>query len=72
MKWLVTLEADIDAAQLQELLRPLDSTLLADTPMIPMGKEFVIEVEGPDNLANRIGVVSGIKAVHPSSEITLY
>lgn len=72
MKWILTLEASTQRGDLREALEKAGSTLDEDTPMIPVEHDTTVEVEGPADLPRRLRNVPGIKAVHPSSDLTLY
>jgi len=72
MKWLLTLPAGINDDRLKQILGSIGSTLDANASFIPMDGDVVVEVVGPQDLPTRIGGTPEIKAIHPSSEMTLY
>jgi hypothetical protein len=72
MKWLLTLKAHPGAARLEEMLRSAGSRLDENESVIPMGSDVVIEVEGPADFPARIKQAPEVRAVHPSSDMTLY
>lgn len=72
MKWLVTLKADPGKARLDEILRSAGSRLDDNTAIIPMEGDVVVEVEGPADFPGRVKQAPEVKAVHPSSDLTLY
>ena len=72
MKWLVTLKADPGKTRLDEILRSAGSRLEQHTTIIPMEGDVVVEVEGPADFPSRVKQAPEVKAVHPSSDMTLY
>jgi hypothetical protein len=72
MKWLVTLKADPGKARLDEILRSAGSRLDENAAMIPVESDVVVEVEGPADFPDRVKAAPEVRAVHPSSDLTLY
>ena len=72
MKWLLTLKAHPGTARLDEMLRSAGSRLEEDAAIIPMEGDVVVEVEGPADFPSRVKEAPEVKAVHPSSDMTLY
>ena len=72
MKWLLTLKAHPGTTRLDEMLRSAGSQLEENAPVIPMEGDVVVEVEGPADFPDRVKSAPEVKAVHPSSEMTLY
>jgi hypothetical protein len=72
MKWLLTLNADPGTSRLEEMLRSAGSRLGENATIIPMEGDVVVEVEGPADFPDRVKSAPEVKAVHPSSDLTLY
>jgi hypothetical protein len=72
MKWLLTLKAHPGTARLDEMLRSAGSRLEENAAIIPMEGDVVVEVEGPADFPSRVKEAPEVKAVHPSSDMTLY
>jgi hypothetical protein len=72
MKWLLTLEAGIDHSRLRQILQSAGSSLAADAAMVPINGDVIVEVEGPADFPSKVRTAPEVKAVHPSSEMTLY
>jgi hypothetical protein len=72
MKWLLTLKAHPGTARLDEMLRSAGSALQENTPVTPVDGDVVVEVDGPKDFPDRVKGAPEVKAVHPSSDITLY
>lgn len=72
MRWLVTIDAEVTLEQIRSLLKGLGVEGQDDLEPIPLDGEQVVEVEGPKDLPARASKVPSIRAVHPSSEMTLY
>jgi hypothetical protein len=72
MKWLLTLSAETDDSRIRQILCSAGSTLDANASRIPIDGDVVVEVEGPEDLPSKLRSIPEIKAVHPSSEMTLY
>ena len=71
-RWLVTVQGDPDGTVLRRVLESLGVGDLDDLDPIPSDGDQVVEVEGPDDLPARAADVPEVRAVHPSSEMTLY
>jgi hypothetical protein len=72
MKWILTLASGTKSARVKQLLEAIGSSFDPDTPMIPVDGDMTLEVEGPSDLPKRIKDKPEVKAIHPSSELTLY
>jgi|EndMetStandDraft_2_1072991.scaffolds.fasta_scaffold388991_1 hypothetical protein len=72
MKWIVTLDPATKDERLKVILEATGSSAEADAPMIPVDGDVTVEVEGPADLPKRIQSHPEVKAVHPSSEMTLF
>jgi len=72
MKWLLTLKSHPGTARLNEMLRSAGSRLEENAAIIPMEGDVVVEVEGPADFPSRVKEAPEVKAVHPSSDMTLY
>ncbi|MGB9366798.1 MAG: hypothetical protein WCE79_12390 [Xanthobacteraceae bacterium] len=72
MKWIVTLESGIKHESVKRILEATGSSAEEDAPMIPVDGDVTVEVEGPSDLPKRAREHPEVKAVHPSSELTLY
>jgi hypothetical protein len=70
--WLVTIKANLDPAALRDVLESVGVEDLDDLEPIPSDGDQVVAVEGPRDLPDRAALVPEIRAVHPSSEMTLY
>ena len=72
MHWLVTIEGELAPRTLRTVLARAGVEKLYDLDSIPLDGDQVVEVEGPRDLPDRAAAVPEIRAVHPSSEVTLY
>jgi hypothetical protein len=72
MKWILTLESGTQTERVRQLLEQAGSSLQAHAAMIPVDGDVAVEVEGPADLPKRIENQPEVKAVHPSSDLTLY
>ena len=73
VKWLVVIDSKHLKSELPKLLKKASATIVMSSPPVPLsGGELSIEVEGPADLATRLGRHDVIKGVYPSSDLTLY
>lgn len=72
MHWLVTIKGELAPRTLRTVLARCGGEKLDDLDPIPLDGDQVVEVEGPHDLPDRAAAVPEIRAVHPSSELTLY
>jgi len=72
MDWLVTFKGDVAPGAMRAILERVGVTHLDDIDPIPCDGDQVVEVEGPRDLPDRAAAVPEIRAVHPSSEMSLY
>lgn len=72
MHWLVTINGELDSRTLRTVLARAGGEKLDDLDPIPLDGDQVVEVEGPSDLPDRAAAIPEIRAVHPSSELTLY
>ena len=72
MKWLVVIDSDLVSSVLQ-MLKQVSAQVLPFSDPVPLSDgETSIEVEGPDDLPNRLERNSAVKGVYPSSDYTLF
>ena len=72
MHWLVTIKGELDPRTLRTVLARAGVEKLYNLDSIPLDGDQVVEVEGPSDLPDCAAAVPEIRAVHPSSEVTLY
>ena len=72
MHWLVTINGELNPRTLRTVLERCGSEKLDDLHPVPLDGNQVVEVEGPRDLPDRAAAVPEIRAVHPSSELSLY
>ena len=72
MHWLVTIKGELDPRTMRTVLARCGGERLYDLDPIPLDGDQVVEVEGPRDLPDRAAAVPEIRAVHLSSELTLY
>lgn len=72
MYWLVTIKGELDPRSLRTVLARCGGEMLDKLDPIPLDGDQVVEIEGPRDLPDRAAAVPEIRAVHPSSELTLY
>lgn len=73
MKWLVVVDSKKRKSVLPALLRNASAHAVASSEPVPLSaSETSVEVEGPEDLPNRLESHSAIKGVYPSSDLTLY
>ena len=72
MKWLLTVNSELSDAELYQILHKLRVVLSQGAEPIPMDDGVLYEVEGSDDLENRVRNVPGAVSVFPSSAMTLY
>ena len=72
MHWLVTFAKGVTAEKRCSVLASMACKVTEDSEPIEVGDDIVVEVEGPADLPARGRAAEGVKAVHPSSEYSLY
>jgi hypothetical protein len=72
MDWLVTFKGDLAPSAMRAILERIGATHLDDIDPLPSDGDQVVEVQGPRDLPDRAAAVPEIRAVHPSSEMSLY
>ena len=72
MHWLVTFPKRVTPQERNQVLASLACQIDENAEPIEIDDDVVVEVEGPADLPERGRSVTSIKAVHPSSEYTLY
>ncbi len=72
MHWLVTFEKSVTSDERSKVLTDMACQVDDEAEPIEIDDDVVIEVEGPSDLVERGRSVSVVKAIHPSSEYTLY
>ena len=72
MHWLVTFEKSVTSDERSKVLTDMAFQVDDEAEPIEIDDDVVIEVEGPSDLVERGRSVSVVKAIHPSSEYTLY
>lgn len=73
MKWLVVVDSKLVQSMLQKLLKKASAQAVPFSDPVPLSEaETSIEVDGPEDLPNRLKSYREIKGVYPSSDYTLY
>ena len=72
MLWLVTFEKSVTPDERNKALADMSCHVDDGAGPIEVDDDVVIEVEGPSDLVDRGQSIPGVKAIHPSSDYTLY
>ncbi len=70
--WLITVSIESEPESIEEALNELGAEMSGADP-VPMGDdELAITITGPADLPSKVAPGSVIKAVYPSSDLTLF
>ena len=74
IRWLVTVDASTDEAELRVELSAVQADLQSDLEPVPLEPdEMMVFVNGPSDLASRLGPATPhLRAAYPDSEVDLY
>lgn len=72
MHWLVTFAKSVTPNERDKVLKDMECHVDEAAQPIEIDDDIVIEVSGPSNLPERGRFVAAVRAVHPSSDYTLY
>lgn len=72
MRWLVTFSKSVTPDERKKVLTDMACQVDGEAEPVEIDDDVVIEVEGPSDLPERGRSVPVVKAIHPSSEYTLY
>lgn len=72
MHWLVTFAKSVTPEERNKILTDMACQVDDEAEPVEIDDDVVIEVEGPSDLPKRGRSIAAVKAVHPSSEYTLY
>ena len=72
MHWLVTFAKSVTPDERNRVLVDMSCQVDDEAEPIEIDNDVVVEVEGPADLPERGRSIPGVKAIHPSSEYSLY